>query len=63
VYALLTGNRAPDNPRNMLNRNRTGIYRMPRGGSSWTLLRGTIQMVAGKRAGCAGRAGAARPAC
>jgi hypothetical protein len=42
VYVLLTGNRAYGTPRNMLNQPRTGIYRMPRGGSSWQLLRGTV---------------------
>lgn len=42
VYILLTGNRAYGMPRNMLNQPRTGIYMMPRGGSAWQLLRGTV---------------------
>jgi subtilisin family serine protease len=42
VYILLTGNRAYGKPRNMLNQPRTGIYRMPRGGSQWALLRGSV---------------------
>lgn len=46
MYCLLTGNRNPDSPRNMANHARTGIYRMPRGGSSWTLLRKKVNMPA-----------------
>lgn len=40
---LLTGNRALGSPRNMANQARTGIYRMARGGSTWTLLRGKVR--------------------
>lgn len=42
VYMLLTGNRAIGSPRNMANQPRTGVYKMPRGGDSWTLLRGQV---------------------
>ncbi len=42
VYCLMTGIRLPGSPRNMANQARTGIYRMPRGGSTWTPLRGTV---------------------
>lgn len=46
VYALLTGNRNPGSPRNMLDQPKTGIWRIPRGGTTWTLLRGTVTMPA-----------------
>lgn len=42
VYMLLTGNRAIGTSRNMANQARTGIYMMPRGGSTWTPLRGKV---------------------
>lgn len=44
VYMLLTGNRAIGSPRNMANQARTGVYRMPRGGGTWTLLRGKVRL-------------------
>lgn len=46
VYCLLTGNRAIGSPRDMASQARTGIYRMPRGGSRWILLRGQVTLPA-----------------
>lgn len=52
VYCLMTGVYAPDTPRHAANQARTGIWRMPRGGSAWTLLRGSVALppeLAGER--------------
>lgn len=52
VYCLMTGVYAPDTPRHSANQARTGIWRMPRGGASWTLLRGAVALppeLAGER--------------
>ncbi|MBT4497828.1 MAG: hypothetical protein HOC74_08910 [Gemmatimonadetes bacterium] len=64
VYALLTGDCgkvAPNDACIHLNHDKTGIYWMPRGGSQWTLLRGTVDLPDKKDSGGGDNAGRADP--